>query len=303
MKKILFFASALLVVSSCEIVIHPTELEHVKIGVAAMDMSDFPQTKADLEIIDNIARFSWEASDVVGMFPDRGAQAYFEMADHEGKEVAEFDGGGWALKGASKYSVYYPYSYDHRERTSIPLSYKGQIQREKNTYRHIKDFQHLATGAEIPQNGTCNYEMERAEAIVRFRLTLPRIAIYEEITIKIADGSSIVTSSRLDVSGDSYQISPDTAEDRFTVSLEEFSTSVENEEVDIYMMLPPQDLSTKKLIISVNTIEGDCCQAEVDGKNMLNNKAYQYSAILTTEFGSRGEDFEGIEGNWNKNKE
>ena len=299
MKKLVLILAATFTLFSCELVVRPGVLNHVSIGVSEMDMSSFAaETKADIEISEELVSFAWSEDDVVGMFPDRGAQAYFEMAKHVGQATAEFDGGGWALKTASKYAVYYPYSYDHRERTAIPLHYKGQKQSGNGNYNHLKAFQHLATGAAEPVNGSCNYSMDRAEAIVRFRLKLPRIAVYEKLSIKLADGSKIVVSTNLDVSGETYQITPTDYVSKFEVSLENVSTTQENQVVDFYLMLPPQNFVDKKIIISVDTVEGDCCQAEIDGKNMLNNGAYHYEATLTTEFGSSGEDFEGVDGKW-----
>ena len=293
-------AVAIMSATSCEVMIVPNVLNHVSIGVSPMNLSNFPAvTKADLEITDKLVHFAWDEDDIVGMFPDRGAQAYFEMADHAGNDVAEFDGGGWALKSASKYAVYYPYSYDHRERTSIPFHYGGQKQNGKGNYEHLKAFQHLATGAATPQNGACNYKMERAEAIVRFRLKLPRIAVYEQLTIKLADGSQFVVSTHLDVSGEQYQIRPNEYINKFVVSLENVKTEQEGEVVDFYLMMPPQNLINKKMIISVDTIDGDSCLAEIDGMNMANNYAYHYEATLSTDFGSSGEGFEGINGSWN----
>jgi hypothetical protein len=279
----------------------PGVLNYVSIGVGPMDMTEFlADTKADIQIEDKVY-FAWEETDVVGMFPDKGAQAYFEMASHAGETTASFDGGGWALKSAREYAVYYPYSYDHKERTAIPMHYHGQKQVGKNNYDHLKRYQHLATGAAKPHNGACNYEMQRAEALVRFRLQMPRIAIYDELSIKVSDGTKIYTSSILDVSEEEYKVIPTLSVDQFFVSLEDVVTSVSGEFVDFYLMLPPQNLSGKKLIISVNTVKGDSCQASIDGKDMKHNTAYHYEAILTTEFGSSGEPFEGIDGSWDNN--
>ncbi len=294
-------AAAVMSLCSCETQVRPGVLNHVAIGVSPVDMSHFPAaTKADIEITDQLIHFAWDETDVVGMFPDRGAQAYFEMAEHAGDDVAEFDGGGWALKSASRYAVYYPYNYDHRERTSIPFHYGGQKQNGKGQYDHLKAFQHLATGAATPQNGSCNYKMDRAEAIVRFRLSLPRIAAYKQLTVKTDDGTPMVVSTILDVSNENYTINPNETVDRVILELENVVTSVQGEIVDFYLMMPPQCLGTKKLIISVDTVEGDSCMGVVDGMDMANNYAYQYSAVLTTDFGSRHESFEGLDGTWEK---
>lgn len=266
-----------------------------------MNVDNFPiATKADIDFTEQGVWFGWEAQDSVGMFPDKGAQAYFEMAGQVGEQTAEFDGGGWALKTAREYAVYYPYSYDYKNRKKIPLDYQNQKQNGKGNFDHLKAFQHLATGSARPQNGSCDYKMERAEAIVRFRLKLPRIAVYKQLSIKAADGTKIVVSTNLDVSSPTYVITPNLYINKYVVTLENIKTDEENEVVDFYLMLPPQNLINKKLIISVDTVEGDSCMAEIEGKDFQSNSAYHFEATMAADFGSSGESFEGIGGSWDK---
>lgn len=302
MKKLLLLSTLFLLIASCSHGLQDMDdsgvLNHVKIGVKDMDLSDLsPQTKSEI-IIDGTVRFEWSADDVVGMYPDRGAQAYFEMTNFVGDNVAEFDGGGWALKSASKYATYYPYAYEFNNRNAIPFTYSDQFQDGKNNYDHLSDYQHMATGSQVPENGTCNYQMERVEAVVLFKMTLPVPATYDELTLRVSDGTPIVVKTTLDISGEQYVITPEETVSIFSLGISNVTTSTENEVVTFYAMMPPQDLSGKTLIFSVNTTDGDCCQGEVAGKNMLNNHAYQYVATLTSDMGSLVEKFGSQNGNW-----
>ena len=302
MKQLVLLSAVLLLITSCSHGLQDEEdsgvLNHVTIGVKAMDLSDLPPATKSEIIIDGTVRFEWSADDVVGMYPDRGAQAYFEMSGFVGEAVAEFDGGGWALKSASRYATYYPYAYEFSDRNAIPFKYSNQIQDGKNNYDHLSDFQHMATGSQVPEGGTCNYQMERAEAIVLFKMTLPVQATYNELTMRISDGTPIVISTTLDISGEQYVITADETTNLFTLGIHNVTTTTENEVVTFYAMLPPQDLSGKTIIFSANTTDGDCCQGEVAGKNMLNNHAYQYVATLTSDMGSLVEKFGSQNGNW-----
>ncbi|MBR3743927.1 MAG: hypothetical protein IKN31_02330 [Bacteroidales bacterium] len=303
MKKRFYLLPALLLLAmSCNDVqdtIDNEVLEHVRIGVADVDLSDLsPMTKAEMIIGGGAISFSWDSDDVVGMFPDHGAQAFFEMSGFVGESVAEFDGGGWALKAASKYAVYYPYDYDSSNPHEIPFVYADQIQTGKDDFSHLEEYQHLATGSQVPENGTCNYQMERAEAIVLFKLTLPMIATYNELTVRVSDGTDIVVATMLDITGEDYVITPYLTSQMFTLQIADVVTDIEGETINFYAMMPPQDLSGKTIIISANTTDGDCCTAEVDGKNMLNNHAYQYVATLTSDMGSLLENFGSKDGNW-----
>ena len=64
------------------------------------------------------------------------------------------------------------------------------------------------------------------------------------------------------------------------------------------MMLPPQDLDGKQLLISVDTVDGDTCWGLVDGKNMVMNEGSVYTAKMESDLGSLMEKFEGVEGSW-----
>lgn len=302
MKRLLYLFTAVLITAACNSTLQdetsPGVLNHVTIGVKPMDLSDLPAATKSQIIIDGTVKFAWSADDVVGIYPDRGAQAYFEMNSFAGEDQASFDGGGWALKAANKYSTYYPYDYDFSDPHAIPFTYSNQLQNGKNDYSHLNDYQHMANGAEVPQNGSCNFQMERAEAVVIFKLTLPMIATYKDLTVRVADGTDMVVSTMLNILEDQYSITPTLTSHTFSLGLQNITTTVENETVNFYAMMPPQNLSGKRIIISVNTVDGDCCQAEIDGKNMLNNHAYQYVATLTSDMGSLVESFGSESGNW-----
>ena len=50
--------------------------------------------------------FKWSADDVLGVFPNVGAQAFFPIGEEfAGSNVADFDGGGWALRTGYYYSL------------------------------------------------------------------------------------------------------------------------------------------------------------------------------------------------------
>ena len=276
----------------------PGALEHVSLGVKDVDISDLPpQTKSEITI-SNVVSFAWSSSDIVGMFPNRGAQAYFEMSNHVGETIAEFDGGGWALKTASEYAVYFPYDYDHRYKNDIPFNYLGQVQHGRNDYSHLSSWQYLAQGMQQPVSGACNYSMERIEAIVIFKLTVPDIINCDKLCFRLADGHKVVVSTRLDISGATYNITSDEQVNQFTLDLEGVSTTESGETLYFYAMLPPQDLSGRTVIISLHTTDGDNYLAAVNGKNMLNNHAYQYAATLTSDYASFMEQFGIEDGFW-----
>jgi len=277
----------------------PSVLNHVSIGVKAVDMTDISaETKSDIDISGGFVNFSWSSTDVVGMYPNVGAQAFFEMQDHVGEAVAEFDGGGWALKSASQYAVYFPYDYGHSNKSSLPFDYRGQTQHGRNSFSHLADWQFLAQGMKQPENGACAYSMERIEAIVLFQLQFPDIVNCDKLTFRLADGHKVVISTRLDISGADYVISSDGEANQFTLDLEGVAPLSTGETLYFYAMMPPQDLSGRTAIVSVHTTDGDNYYAAFDGKNMLANHAYQYAATLTNDYASFMEKYGLEDGFW-----
>ena len=99
-------------------------------------IDDNLETRASLsQEGNNDIQFSWEATDTVGIYPDKGSQVFFEMVDGIGTNVAHFDGGGWALRENSTYSAYYPFVCNMKlDRNAIPVSFTGQSQTGVSNY-------------------------------------------------------------------------------------------------------------------------------------------------------------------------
>src|SRR5574344_1406152 len=80
--------------------------------------------------------FSWVAKDTVGIFPDEGDQVNFAISEGVGTSTCVFDGGGWGLKGNSKYMAYYPFNRNNYismgKKKDIRLSYIGESQEAKD---------------------------------------------------------------------------------------------------------------------------------------------------------------------------
>lgn len=303
MKYSFFLISAVLSCLACTAISEDLEkgstLNHVSIGVKDVDLSDLsPQTRSEIGIT-NTVTFAWSETDVVGMFPDKGAQAFFEMAGQDGETVAEFDGGGWALKSANEYAVYFPYSYDNKNKEAILFDYTGQTQDGNNDYAHLAEWQYMAQGMQEPDNdGACNYSMERIEAIVIFDLVFPVVVSCDKLVFRLADGHQVAVSTALDISGETYTINTTKESKQFTLQLENIATTESGQTLRFFAMMPPQDLSGKQVILSVHTTDGDNLLAAVNGKNMLHNHAYKYTATLTNDYASFMEKYGIIDGEW-----
>lgn len=294
----------LAVVASCSVQpssMEPKEMgdiDYVGISVSPLHFDD--GTRAGLDFGSGID-FFWEADDTVGIFPNVGSQAFFDMYSSAGTNHAEFTGGGWALKGSGEYqySAYYPYEFNTHSNTRIYCGFSGQEQTANNDYSHLSEYQFLASGAVVPVGGALNFRLKRMEAVLMFRLKMPASKEYARMRISLRDNSPILIEETVDISGSAPVIIPKRTVPYVDLMLTSVSTAGPDEYITLYMMLPPQNFFGKKLLISIETTDGDTCWGLVDGKDMEVNEGYMYTAEMESDFGSLMEKFEGVEGHWN----
>lgn len=297
-------AGLLAIVASCSVQpssMEPTEMGDIDfVGISVSPLHFEAGTRAGLDLGQNID-FYWEAKDTVGIFPNVGSQAFFDMFSNAGTNHAEFTGGGWALKGSGEYqySAYFPYEFNTHSRSRITCSFLGQEQTGNNDYDHLSNYQYLASGAIAPSDGALNFQLLRMEAVLMFRLKMPASKEYARLRISLRDNSPIVIEETVDISGDAPVITPKKEVPYVDLMLTSVFTAGPNEYITLFMMLPPQNFFGKKLLISIETTDGDTCWGLVDGKDMEINEGYMYEAEMESDFGSLMEKFEGVEGHWN----
>lgn len=247
--------------------------------------------------------FQWNVTDTVGIFPNAGSQAYFCMSSFAGSSNALFEGGGWALKGdgAHSYAAYAPYKFENQNLGKVPFNYRGQSYNGSNPYDNVAKYQYLGCALQTPSNGALNYVFERLECFVWFQFTLPNgyAKEFESLTFKLKDGSPIAVGTEVNFTGATTEINPVIYQNSFTLPMSNVQTTVVNNVINVYMMLPPQDFTGKKIMVAVRTTDGDTCRGEIEGKNCRKNKGRQYTATLTSDFGSLVEGFDGKPGQWN----
>ena len=99
-------------------------VEKVIFEVLPIKDGDDPETRASAVPNGGTVGFVWEATDTVGIYPDKGSQVYFNIEDGVGTSSVSFTGGGWALKQNSTYVSYYPFVGDiYLKRDKIPVSF------------------------------------------------------------------------------------------------------------------------------------------------------------------------------------
>ena len=191
----------------------------------------------------------WSEGDTVGIYPDKGGQVYFEMADGAGAFSASFDGGGWAFKTSSKYYSYYPFIGDiYLDRTHIPVSFVGQVQTGMDATSHIGAFAPLYTFASTANEGSLSFNYHHLGSIIRPRVTLPA-GIYTKLAVT-APTEVFITSAYYDLTSESPTLIPVTRSNQLTIDLNGFVLNEEKQFL-VYLMSAPVDLAGTEITVSV----------------------------------------------------
>ena len=245
------------------------------------------ETRTSLTIEDNMAKFCWTAGDRVGILPDEGAQVFFTIPEpDEGGEMtntATFDGGAWALKAESNYAAYYPFVKDFDlDRTGVPVNYKGQKQNGTSTaHLGAYDFQGARPVMTNENGGGVTFDFDHVGALVLLKFTVPDANTALKSVTLSAEDESFITEGTYDLTSskdDGFPITATETSESLTVEVD-YTTTTDNEEVTVYFMCAPIDLSGK--MVNVSIAYGDADESfdfVAVGKNMVAGNGYVLSA-------------------------
>ena len=221
----------------------------------------------------------WHENDVVGVFPNEGSQAAFPMSSSAGKTQASFNGGGWALKSSYKYAAYYPYEFNNRDYTKIPVSYLGQKQIGKNTSTHTGAYNYMVANANTPLEGKVNFTFQNMGSMIIMQLTVPQPTTLSTVILS-AEGINFPTKGTIDIMAESPVITPIAYSGELRIDLESFTTTDYNEIVTIYIMTAPINLSGKTIKVQVYDSKGNLHVTDITGKNLEAGGFYSLKGTL-----------------------
>ena len=274
--------------ASCTLATKDDQLDYSgdfdKVIIRADDFiwTDTPATKTTLTISElDGAIFSWAAGDIVGIYPDVGTQVRFPIVEGLGQEtnVAKFTGGGWAVKGAHRYMAYYPFIPDmNLDKEAVPVDYTGQIQDGNNSTGHLSPFDFMAAAASSPSNGEISFDFKHLGALLMLNLTVPKVGEYTTLTLS-CNGAQFVTKGTVDITADTPEITPTDWSNEFVIHLNNITTTQANENVVIYAIIPPVDMSEKTITVNLRGEHSDCETFFTRGKNkpFLAGRSYRPS--------------------------
>ena len=234
------------------------------------------ETRSSVTIGESGASFAWDDDDVIGIFPDKGDQVSFAMDEGAGTQTATFSGGGWALKSSAKYAAYYPHVYENRDPTAIPVSYVGQTQNGNGNTDHIGAYDFMAAGVSTPENGAVAFDMQHLGALVQLTITVPEPSTLSKISLYCA--SEFTETGTIDLTEKSPSIAVRTQSSTLEIALNNVSTSEANENITVYFMTAPVDLTGTEITVIVHCFDETILKGKITGKNLQAGKAYRHFA-------------------------
>ncbi len=259
-----------------------------KVSFIIEDFIPEGQTKSAAQITASGINFQWSANDVIGVFPDEGYQVKFAIKDGAGSDVAVFDGGSWGLKQGENYYAYYPFDHanfeSEQKREQAAYSYDGQVAAfaDNNGIVDLSGYDFMASGAGTVENGNVSFTFKHLGALCRVRITAPATDTYVHLAID-AGADVIPVSGYFDATDKdddgiiSLVGSSEEFDNWFVLGIPEAHQSFEeDEEMDLYFLMPPVDLSGQnpKLILYS---EENCYTAELEPKNIQAGRSYEWA--------------------------
>ena len=235
------------------------------------------ETRSSVTIGESGASFTWDEDDVIGIFPEKGDQVSFAMDEGAGTQTARFSGGGWALKSSAKYAAYYPHVYENRDLTAIPVSYVGQVQNGNANTDHIGAYDFMAAGVSTPENGAIAFDMQHLGCLVQLTITIPEPSALSKVVL--TSSSKFTETGTIDLTADTPAITADTQSNTFEIALNNVATTEANENVIIYFMTAPVDLTSSQLLATIYFDNGTTYETDITGKKLIAGKAYAWEGV------------------------
>lgn len=271
----------LMVSCTSEEVIQENE-ETKGITMIAEDFKYDLQSRTDFDITDLGAIFKWSKGDKVGVFPTEGAQADFHIISGEGSLTATFNGAGWALKPSSQYMAYYPLIEEFKlDKTAIPISFEGQTQTGNSSTAHLGKFDFMTASAVTPERGNVKFNFKHLCALVELNFNVPNKGNVSSITLS-CDKPIFIKEGSFDLTSPSPRIQEDVKSQSIQIKLKELTTSSNDENIKVYLMMPPTDLAHQTVTATVVNNEIEYIGNVVKAKKLEAGKAYKLSLSTLT---------------------
>ena len=250
-----------------------------QIVMTTQDFQPEADSRTVYQIADGAVKCTWAENDTVGVFPDKGGQVYFPMISGAGTKNASFDGEGWALKDGRTYGAYYPFIADILlDRNAVPVSYTGQKQVGNSSMAHLGDYDYMVAAPTAPEYGSAQFMFKHLSALIQLKITVPQPATLTSVKL-VTENNLFFVEGEVDLMETTPSIAPITPANEIELALQDISTTQANQEVMLYMMIPPTNLRAQTLKAIFQTDKGKE-EVVLDSKNFQSGTIYLLSGEM-----------------------
>ena len=286
MKKYLFLTMAILGLNSCsQDDLNNSQNDKNEVSRIILTADNFKldnESRTSLSPTESGMAFAWSNSDTIGIYPERGDQVCFPIAVGTENNYAWFDGGGWALKPSSKYAAYYPFNKANYFRTSnsVLLVYDGQKQTGSASTSHLGAYDFMAADATMPEEGEVALAFKHVNSVLRFNIKMPQAANLTSMAL-VAEENVLPSQCALNLLTTPATLTPIKSENTIFLDLAEIEVTQAGEQITLYMMIPPCNLTNKSLNAHLIDDKGNSYSAVLTGKNFEAGMAYSFDVEAT----------------------
>lgn len=269
-RKIQTFISVLLLIlqSSCKDVSEQIEDNETYSSVLmtvknfsdedTVNISLMENTRSSLTPTWNGTSFSWNSGDIVGVYStNKGLTNFFidEESISDNGTSATFNGSGFSLTTNSLYYAFYPYSPSALDKTKIPITYNGQTLKTNGSFSDLGSYDYMWARGETNAEGKIGFEFSHLGCVVEMKLEVPITATYKQVRFELEksqDQISLIKSGTVDLTSIEPIIynentSPSDTILRLSLNGDEGIKVEKDSILHVYMMMAPQDISSKNI--------------------------------------------------------
>lgn len=293
MKKIVYFLCLCGLFSSCsdlDFSNNTSSNDGADVRMSASHFKDgedtFSISRSSLTPSLGGTNFKWDIGDVVGVYSAANGLTNF-FIDEKSLSLdgssANFNGSGFALTPSSTYYAFYPYSKASLDKKAIPISYSSQVMLSNGNFKSLGDFDYMYACGESDDKSHASFSFNHIGCVVEFKLKAPTTANYTAVYFEMDEATEdnyLVKKGSVDVSAAEcvFSLEKFTNDSLLKVSLGEKGISVQKDSfLTVYMMMPPQNLSGRKMAIRLYDEQANWYKADVVGKNMRPGYTYHYT--------------------------
>lgn len=228
----------------------------------------------------------WSVNDTIGIFPNEGFQVAFPMTEGAGQKHANFTGGGWALKPSATYSAYYPLiGQFYLDKSQIPFSLEGQTQVGNSNTNHIGKFDYMiAVNNAVNDQGCVSFGFQHLVEVLHLKITVPDAGTYCKVEVRTSGGFNNEGAFSLQ----DGVVSPQKSVGVQTLNLEDVTLTEDNKILEVYMVIPPVDLTEETLIAKVFKEDGKTYTAILKSRQYETGGFYNQERAAVADLESTG---------------